>query len=142
MAAPFLDEGQQRPVLGPQLGECMAQCVQLLGIDRARRLRNVFVLLTEGQENPAKLLAPQLIDARIPREAKEPRFKLRRRLQTIQCADHFDEHLLRQVLDVIAASSHGVDEARDAMLVTDNELVLGGFVALLSPPNKVGQRGR
>ena len=100
------------------------------------------MLLAERQKNSTQLLPPQLIDARIPREPEQPRLELRRRLQTIERADHLDEDLLRQILHVITSTGHGVNEACDAMLVTDNELPLSGFVALLSPPNEVGQRSR
>ena len=67
---------------------------------------------------------------------------MRRSLQPIERTDHFDEDLLRQILDVIAAISHGKNETGHAMLVGDNELPLGVLVALLSPADKLGQRGR
>jgi hypothetical protein len=142
VAAAFLHEGEERAVLRPELGERVAEGVEFLGVDRAGRLGDVFVFVTKRQENAAEFLAAELIDAGVAREAEEPRLKLRRRLQTVEGADHLDEDLLRQIFDVIAASGHGVNEARDAMLVGDNELTLGVFVALLSPANKVGQCGR
>jgi hypothetical protein len=142
MAAAFLNEGQQSPVLRAKLGERVTEGIELLGIDRAAGLGNVFVLIPEREENPPQLLATQLVDAGVAREPEKPRLELRRRLQAIQGADHFDEDLLREVLDVIASSGHGVDKSRDAMLVGDNELPLGEFVALLSPPHKVSQRSR
>jgi len=142
VAAPFLHQCKQRTILRAQLSQGVAESVQLLGIHRAGRLGNIFVLLAKRQENPAQLLAAQLIDAGVAREPKQPRLELRRRLQTIQRSDHFDEHLLRQVFDIIASSRHGVNKSRDPMLVGDNELPLGVFLALLSPPHKVGQRSR
>ncbi len=142
MAPAFLHQCEQRTILRPQLRQRMTQGIKLLGIHRTRRLRNIFVLLTERQENPPQLLPPQLVDARVSREPEQPRLELRRRLQTIERADHLDEDLLGQILHVITSTRHGVNEACDTMLVTDNELPLGGFVALLSPPHKVGQRSR
>jgi hypothetical protein len=142
MTATLLDQCEERAILRAELRERVAQGVEFLGVDRAGRLGNVFVLFAEGEENPPQLLAAQLIDARVARETEKPRLELRGRLQTIQRANHLDEHLLRQVFDVIAASGHGVNEAGNAMLVTDDELALGGFIALLSPPNEVGQRSR
>ena len=120
----------------------MAEGVEFLRIHGAGRLGNIFVLFAERKKNPAQLLPAQLIDAGIAREPKEPRFKLRRRLQTIQRPDHFYENLLRQVFDVIAASGHGVNEAGHTVLITDNEFPLGVFVALLSSADEVGQRSR
>ena len=142
MAAAFLDQGQQRTVLGTELGQGMAKRIEFLRVHRAGRLRDVLVLFAERQENPAQLLAAELVDARVAREAEEPRLELRRSLQAFEGPHHLDEDLLGQILHIIAASGHGVDEASDPVLVTDNELPLGGFVALLSPANKVGQRGR
>lgn len=120
----------------------MPERIEFLGVDGPRRLGNIFVLLTERQENPAQLLAAELVDASVAREPEEPRLKLRRRLQAIERPHHLDENLLRQVLHVIASSGHGVNEACHPMLIADDELPLGSFVALLSPAHKVGQRGR
>lgn len=142
VAAAFLDEGKQRAILGPELGERVAERIELLGIHRSGRFGDVFVLLAERQENAAQLLAAELVDARVARQAKEPRFELRGRLQAVERPHHFDEDLLREILHVIAPSGHGVNEAGDPVLVTDNELSLGSFVALLSPADEVGQRGR
>jgi hypothetical protein len=142
VAAPLLDEGEQCAILRTKLGERVAQGIELLGIHRARRLGNIFVFLAEGQENAAQFLPPQLVDAGVPRQTEKPGFELRRRLQAIDRANHFDENLLRQIFDVIASTRHGVNKAGNPMLVADNELSLGGFVALLSPPNQVGQRSR
>ena len=142
VAAAFLHEGEERAVLRAELGERVAEGIEFLGVDGARRLGDVFVLVAEREKNAAEFLAAKLVDAGIAREAEEPRLKLRRRLQTVERADHLDEDLLGQILDVIAASSHGVNEAGDPVLVGDNELPLGIFVALLSPADKVGQCGR
>jgi hypothetical protein len=142
VAAAFLDERKEGAILRPQLRQSVTQGIEFLGIHRPRRFGNVFVLLPEGQKNSAQLLPPQLIDAGVPRQTKQPRFKLRRRLQAIDGANHFDEHLLRQVLDVITSAGHGVNETGNPMLVADNELPLGDLVALLGPPNKIGQRIR
>jgi hypothetical protein len=120
----------------------MTQGIEFLGTDRTRRLRNIFVLFAEGQENPAQFLPPQLVDARVSRQAEQPGFKLRGRLQTIEGANHLDENLLGEVLDVITSTSHSVNEAGDSVLVTDNELPLGGFVALLSSSHEIGERSR
>ena len=100
------------------------------------------MLLAERQKNSTQLLPPQLIDARIPREPEQPRLELRGRLQAIDRADHLDEDLLREILDVITSTRHGVNESGNPMLVADDELTLSGFVALLSPPNEVRERSR
>ncbi len=142
VAASFLDERKQSPVLRPELGERMAQRVKLLGVDRAGRLGDVLVLLPERQENPAQLLPAQLIDAGVAREAKEPRLKLRRSLQAIDRPHHLDEDLLRKILHVIAPACHGVDKTGDAVLVEPDELPLSGFFAFLGSPHDCGQLGR
>ena len=142
VAAPFLHEREQRAILRAQLRERVPQRIELFGINRAGRLGDVLMLFAKRQKNTTQLLSPQLIDARIPREPEQPRLELRRRLQTIECADHFDEDLLREILDVITSTGHGVNEAGNPMLVADDELALSGFVALLSPPNEVGERSR
>ncbi len=142
VAAAFLDEGEQGAVLRAKLGERVAERVEFLGVDRAGRLGDVLVFLAKREKNAAEFLAAELVDAGVAREAEEPRLELRRGLQTVERADHLDKDLLRQILHVIAASGHGVNEACDPVLVGNNELPLGPLVALLSPADKVGQRGR
>jgi len=142
VAAALLHQRQQRPVLWAKLFERVPQGIQLLGTDSTGRFRDVFVFLPERQKNPAQLLAAQLINARVTRQAEEPRLELGRGLQTVDRSDHLDENLLGQILHIIASISHGVNEPRDAVLIGDNNVPLGVFVALLSPADKVGQRGR
>lgn len=142
MAAALLDQRQQRTILRPELREGVPEGIQLLRIHRARRLRDVFVLFAKREKDPPQLLPPELVDAGIARQTEEPGLKLRRRLQTIDRSDHLDKHLLGQVFDIIAPARHSIDEASHAVLVTDNELPLGGFVALLSSAHQVGQCGR
>ncbi len=48
MAAAFLNQGQERPVLRTNLGQRVAQGVKFLRIDGPGRLGNIFVLLAEG----------------------------------------------------------------------------------------------
>src|SRR5256885_395372 len=104
VAATFLHEGQERAILRTELAQRMAQGIELLGVDRARRLGNVFVLFAEGEKNPPQFLPTQLIDARVARESEKPRLELRRRLQTIECSNHLDEHLLGEVLHIITSA--------------------------------------
>ena len=142
VAPAFLNQCKECSILRPQLRESMTQRVKLLGVHCTRRLWDILVLLAEGEKYPPELLATQLIDARVAREPEQPRLELGRRLQTIERPDHLDEHLLRQIFNIITSASHSINKAGDAMLVTDNELPLGGFVALLGSPHKVGQRIR
>jgi hypothetical protein len=142
VAATFLDQRQQRAILRPELGERMTQRIELLGIHRAGRLRDVFMFFAKREKNAAQLLAAELVDARVTRQPEKPRLELRRSLQTIEGSDHLDENLLGEVLDVITSTSHSVNEAGDSVLVTDNELPLGGFVALLSSSHEIGERSR
>lgn len=142
MAAPFLHERKKSPILRPQLPQRVAQRIEFFGVHRAGRFGNILMLLPERQKDAPQLLAPQLIDARVPGEPEQPRLELRGSLQAIDGANHLDEDLLRQIFDIITATGHGVDKSSDPMLVADNELSLGVFVALLSPPNKFGQRSR
>jgi hypothetical protein len=142
MTATFLHQGQQGPILRPQLRQRMAQCIEFLRIDGVRRFRDVFMLFAKREKYPAQFLTPELIDASIARESEQPRLELRRRLQTVDGANHFYEHLLRQIFNVITSAGHGVNEASNPMLIADNELSLSGFVALLSAPYQVGQRSR
>jgi len=142
MAAAFLHQRQQGAVLGPELGQRVAEGVELLGVHRAGRFGDVFVFLAEGLENAPQLLAAELVDAGIAGEPEEPRFELRGSLEPVDRPDHFDEDLLREVLHVIAPIRHGVNKSSHPVLVADNELALGCFFALLSPTNEVGQRSR
>lgn len=138
----FLDEREKRAILGPQLREGMAQGIEFLGVDGAGRLGDIFVLRSEGQENAAEFLATELINAGVAGQPEKPGLELRGGLEPIECADHLDEHLLCKIFDIVTAPGHGVDEAGDPVLITDNELPLGGFVALLSAPHKIDQRSR
>ena len=47
VASTFLHECQQGSILRPQLRQRVTQRIELLGVDRAGRLGNVFMLLTE-----------------------------------------------------------------------------------------------
>ena len=142
VAASLLHEGQQGAILRSKLGEGVTKRVQFLGIDRPRRLRDVFMLLAKREKYSAQLLPSELVDAGISGQPEQPGLKLRGRLQPVDCPHHFDEDLLREIFDIIAPVGHGKNEARNAMLVGDDELPLGVFIALLSSANKVGQRGR
>ena len=142
VAAAFLHEREKRAVLRAELRERVTERVEFLGVHRAGRFRDVFVLVAEGEKDAAEFLAAQLVDAGVAREAEEPRFELRGRLETIERADHLDKNLLRQVLHVIAAVRHGVNKAGDAVLVGHDEIALRALVALLGAANEVGELGR
>lgn len=139
MAATLLDQGKQRAILRPKLGQRMAERVEFLGVDRAGRFRDVFVFLPERQKNATEFLPAQLVDAGVAGEPEKPRFELSRLMQTVDRAGHLDEHLLGKIFDVVTAGSHSIDEASDAMLVVDNKLTQRDFVASLRPTNKVRQ---
>jgi hypothetical protein len=142
MTAALLHKGEKRAILRAKLAEGMAEGVEFLGIHRPGGLGDIFVLLTKGQKNAPEFLAAELVNTGVAREAKQPRFKLGRRLQPVDGTHHFDKDLLGQILDIITPVGHRKNETCDAMLIGDNELPLGGFFALLSPANEVGQRGR
>lgn len=142
MTTPFLHQRKQRAVLGPQLGQRMAQGIEFLRIHRSGRLGNIFMLLSERKKDPAQLLPPQLVDAGVAREPEKPGLELRGSLQAIESTNHLDEHLLREVLHVVAPAGHGVNKARDPVLIADHKLPLGAFITLLGPPNEIGQRSR
>ena len=142
VTAALLHKGKERAILRAKLAEGMAERVEFLGVHRPGGFGDIFVLFAEGQKNAPEFLAPELVDAGIAREAEQPRFKLRRGLQPVDGTHHFDKDLLGQILDVITPVGHRENETCDAMLIGDDELPLGGFFALLSPANEVGQRGR
>ena len=142
MAPAFLDEGEQSAVLGAELSQRVAQGVELLGANRTGRFRDVFVLGGEGRKNPAEFLATEVIDAGIACEAKEPRFKLRRRVQTIDRAHHFDEDELRDIFDGVAAADDRVNKTGHTVLVSHDELALSIRFAALGAENKFDRRCR
>ena len=76
VAAALLHEGEQRAVLGTELGKGVAEGVELLAVDRAVGLGHVLVLRRERQEDPAQLLPPQVVDARVAGQPEEPGFEL------------------------------------------------------------------
>jgi hypothetical protein len=138
----LLDQGEQRTILWPQLGERVPKGIELFRINCSRRFGNVFVFLAKWEENAPQFLAPQLIDTRVAREPKQPGLELGWCFQTIYRADHLDKNLLSEVFDVITAAGHGVNESRDSVLVCDHELSLGTLVALLSSADQFHQRIR
>ncbi len=142
VAAPFLHQGQQRAILGTELSQGVTQGVQLLAINGPGGFRDVFVLFTKREEYPPEFLAAKLVDARVAGEPEQPGFELRGRLQTIQGANHLNEYLLRQVLDMFSTAHHGVNKSCDPVLVRDNELPLGAFIAPLSSADQFRQRVR
>ncbi len=142
LAAPFLRQRKQCAIFWRQLLQRVLQCIEFLGTHRTRRLRDIFVLLAKRRENPAQLLPPQVIDAGVARQPKQPGLELRRLVQTPQRPNHFDENQLGKILDRIAPPGNRINKPRDASLVTDNERPLGGFFALLGPPNKFAECDR
>lgn len=72
VAAAFLDQCEQRTILGPKLREGVPESIELLGIDRAGRLGNVFVLFTKREKDAPQFLTAELIDAGIARQPEEP----------------------------------------------------------------------
>ena len=97
------------------------------------------MFVAKREKNAAQFLAAELIDAGVAREAEQPRLELRGRLQPIQRADHLDKNLLRQVLDVIAAISHGVDKAGDPVLIRNDKLALRALLAFLGAADERSQ---
>ena len=81
MASALLDKGEERPVLGPDLGKGVAEGVELLAVDRTLGFGQVLVLGGEGSEYPSQLLATQVVDAGVAGEPKEPGFELLGRLE-------------------------------------------------------------
>ncbi len=142
MTAPFLHEAEQGPVLRPELGERMAQSVELLGPDRALGFGDVFVFRRKRREDTSQFLAPEVIDTGVPREPEKPRLKLGRRLEPGQRADHFDKDKLGDVLDGITAADDRIDKPGNAVLVSHDELALGIGLAALRASNKIDRRSR
>jgi hypothetical protein len=142
VAAAFLDEGEQDAILRPELGEGVAEGVELLGADGAGRLGDVLMLGREREKDPAEFLPAEVVDAGVAREAEEPGLELFRRLKPGEGADHFDENLLRDVLHGVAAPDDGVDESGHPVLVRDDEFALGVGFAALGAADKVDQLGR
>jgi len=97
MAATLLDEGKERPVLGPKLRQRVPECIEFLGIHGAFRLGHIFMLRGEGQEDPAQLLAAEVVDAGVARQAEEPGLELLGGLKPVQGADHFNKYLLGNI---------------------------------------------
>ena len=142
MAAPFLHEGEQGPVLRPELGERMTQSVELFGADRAFRFRDVFVFRRKRRKDASQFLAAEVIDAGIPREPEKPRLELGRRLKPRQRADHLDEDKLSDVLDGITAADDRINKPGNTVLVSHDELALGIGLAALRASNKIDRRSR
>jgi hypothetical protein len=142
VAAAFLHQGEQRAILWTKLREGVTQSVEFLRVHCAGRFGNVLVLQAEGQKDPAQLLPAELINAGIARKPEEPRFKLGGSLEAIERTNHFYEHLLGKIFNIIRPAGHGIDKTSHAVLIADDELVLGGVIALLSPPDQISQRSR
>jgi hypothetical protein len=100
------------------------------------------VLGGEREKNPPKLLAAQMVDARVPGKAEEPRFELGWSLKAVDGADHLNEDKLREVVNGVAPAGHGVNEAGNTTLVADDEIPLGVLLAALGTAHKLHQRGR
>ena len=142
MAAAFLDKGEQSAVLGAELIKRVAQSVELLRADCAGGFGDVFVLGCERRKNPAEFLTTEVIDAGVAREAKQPRFKLRGRLQAIDRTNHFDEDELGDVFNGVAAADNRVNKTGHAVLVSHDELALSIRFAALCAENKFDRRCR
>jgi hypothetical protein len=142
MTAAFLDEGKEGAVLRAELGKSMAEGVEFLRIDRASRLRDVFVLRGERREDPTQFLAAEMVNAGVTREAKEPRLELRGRLQTIERSNHFDENELSDILDRVTSSDDGIDKPSHAVLISHDELALGVGLTALRAADKFDRKGR
>ncbi len=141
LAPAFLREREQRAILRRQLLERVTERIEFLAVHGAGRFRHVLVLGPKCGKDPTQLLAPQVVDAGVASQPKQPGLELGHILQPAQRPDHLDEDLLRQILHDIAATCDRVDKPRNPPLVTDNKPLLGGFFAPLGPSNKVGERG-
>jgi len=75
-------------------------------------------------------------------EAKEPGLEQGRLEQPRQAAQHFDQNLLAQIVHRSRMTEHGIDEARQPRLISDDQVVLRRHAAGLRLPDQVGQRGR
>src|SRR5271157_2476013 len=139
MAAALLHEREERAVARPKLGERVSESVELLRVHGPRRLGHILVLGRERDEDPAQLLAPQVVDAGVAREPEKPGLELLGRLEPRNGAGHLDEHHLRQVLDGVAPARDGVCEARDTVLVRHDELAHRDLVSALRPAYPVAQ---
>ena len=120
----------------------VTQGIELFRADRAGGFGDVFVLGCERRENPAEFLTTEVIDAGVAREAKQPRFKLRGRLQAIDRANHFDKNELGDVFDGVAAADDRVNKTGHAVLVSHDELALSIRFAALCAENKIDRRCR
>lgn len=142
VTAAFLHQCEENPVLRTELGEGVAEGVELLGIDGTGRFGNVFVLGCERQKNAAELLAAEVIDAGVARESEQPRLELLRRLESRERAHHFDKHELREILDGVAPPDDRINETSHAVLVGDDEVALSIGVVALGAADEVDQWGR
>jgi hypothetical protein len=142
MAATLLDQGEEGAILGPKLGEGMAEGIELLGVDRARRFGDIFVLRGKGHEDAPQLLPPEVVDAGVARQPEEPRLELGRGLEAVEGANHLDKYLLRNIFHRIAPVGDGIDKACNAVLIIDDKLALCRFVAFLGSADKFDQVGR
>jgi hypothetical protein len=142
MAAAFLDQSEECPVLRPQLLQSVAEGVKFLGIHRSGRLGHVFVLGGKGEKDPPELLAAEMVDAGVAGEPEKPRLELSGSLKAVQSPNHLDENLLGDVFDRVAPARNGVNKPGHAMLVADNEVVLRPLLPPLCAANEVDQCGR
>jgi hypothetical protein len=122
MTTAFLHQGEQGAVLGPKLIEGMAKRIMLLGVHGSGGFGDVFMLGCKGRENSAKFLTPKVIDTSVACQTEKPRFKLRRSLETVDGADHFNENKLGDVLDRVAPTDNRVNKTRHSMLVSNDKL--------------------
>ena len=70
VAAAFLHQCEQGPVLRPELGERVPQCVEFFGSDGSFRLGDVLMLWSERRKDPSQFLTAEVIDTRVSGQTK------------------------------------------------------------------------
>ena len=143
LAAAFLGKGYEGAILGFEFGECVLKCVKLFAVHACGFVGDFknTLLGFKGRGKTLPALAPDVVDASVAREAKEPCFKLCRLIKTWKGPDHLDKNDLGEVLDGVAAVEDAVNEPGNAMLVREYKSALGIFVALLCLADGFRKRG-
>jgi len=132
------DEGKEREIMRAELGAPRGAGVQLLGVDRARRFREVFVLRHERQGKIRGSSGAERGRCRCPREADRATIELRGRRKRSKRPDHFDEDRSTDPRRNAQVGHGAKTNPATRCDLGDNKLPLGPLVALLS----TGGQGR
>jgi len=134
----LMAQQHHQPVMRGQRIDQPADPVLLLGVRdllvgqecRVHDLERTIVVIVARQRGDRADPAPaQMVDAQAARDGVEPGREGPRGVVSLECPEHADEGLLRQVLGVLRRTEHAPGQREHLSLIAVDQLTVGAFIA-------------